>query len=152
MALQIEIADKIKSLMYFQKSLNSRCSEILRRTDYFILSRPNYSERPQVGALQVGSTKFVLNPRFLSHQRQKPWFDTASDTINESDMMEILEWLESGEAYTTYADPARWVKLLLDQETAISYDKMLLVKHGSGKKIIIGVLVNVLCELITSRP
>ena len=65
--------------------------------------------------------------------------------------MEISEWLESGGAYTTYADPARRVKLLLDQETVITYDRMLLVKHGSGEQITIDVLVDVLCELITPR-
>ena len=126
LALQIEIADKIKSLTCFQNSLNSRIREILRRTNYFVLSRPNSLHGQQVDILQAGNTKFVPNPRFLSQERQKPWFDTTLDTINKLD---ISEWLESGWAYTTYADPARWVKLLLDQETVISYDRMLLVNH-----------------------
>ena len=98
----------------FQKSLNSRIHEILRRTGYFILSRPNSPHEPQVDVLQAENTKFVPNPWFLSHERQKLWFDTMLDTISESYIVEIAGWLESGGANTTYADPARWVKLLLD--------------------------------------
>ena len=45
----------------------------------------------------------------------------------------------------------RWLKLLLDQETAIMYDKMLVAKLGLGKDVIVDTLLTVLRELITSR-
>ena len=37
----------------------------------------------------------------------------------------ITSWLESGGAYTTHKDPVRRLKLLLDHETSIGYDKLL---------------------------
>ena len=65
--------------------------------------------------------------------------------------MIISEWLWSGGAYTQYTDPACWVKLLLDQETERSFDRMLAKKLSSGKFISINILMDVLYELVTSR-
>ena len=53
--------------------------------------------------------------------------------------------------YTFYTDPARWVKLLLDQETARSFDWMLSDKASSNQFITINILRDILYELITSR-
>ena len=52
---------------------------------------------------------------------------------------------------TLYTDPARWVKLLLDQETARSFDRMSLEKASSNQFITINILMDILYELITSR-
>ena len=146
-----EIADKIRSLISFQNSLNSRCHKILMKTNYIDLSGPSTSQGPPDDIPQTRNSRFTLNPHFISQERQKPWFNTVSDTINEADIMTISEWLKSGGAYTTYTDPARWMKLLLDQETAMSLDRMLLEKSSSGQFITIDILMDVLCDLITSR-
>ena len=37
--------------------------------------------------------------------------------MSESDVTIITEWLHSGGQYASYADPARFLKLLLDEET-----------------------------------
>ena len=67
------------------------------------------------------------------------------------EVLEIWGWLESRGADTTYKDAARLVKLLLDWETAMSYNKMLSIKLGEEEKAEVDVLVSILCELITSR-
>ena len=59
--------------------------------------------------------------------------------------------MKSGGAYTLYTDPARWVKLLLDQETARSFNRMLLEKSSSGQFITIDILMDVLYENISLR-
>ena len=63
----------------------------------------------------------------------------------------ILEWLQSGGHYATYTDPAWWVKLLLDQETARSFDRILLEKHDINPNISIDEIMEVLYDLISSR-
>ena len=143
MALQLEIADKIKDLTSFQNSLNSHCHKILMKVNYADLSDPNDSLVPSDDTPQTKNSRFAPNPQFISQERLKPWFSTASDTISEVDIMNISEWLKSGGAYTTYTDPARWMKLLLDQETAMSFDRMLLEVLNSGQFIMIDTLMDV---------
>ena len=75
----------------------------------------------------------------------------ASDQLTDTDITIISKWLQSGDTYTQYTDPARWVKLLLDQETARSFDRMLAEKANLGQFISIDVLMDVLYELVTSR-
>ena len=48
-------------------------------------------------------------------------------------------------------NPTRWEKLLLDQETSRSFDRMLLEKHNTGQAITIDIMVNVLYDLLSSR-
>ena len=100
---------------------------------------------------QTKNSRFTPNPQFISQEGLKLWFSIVLDTINEVDIINISELLKSGGAYTSYTDPARWLKLLLDQETVISLNRMLLEVHNSGQFIKIDTLVDILCNLITSR-
>ena len=73
-----------------------------------------------------------------------------SDFITDKDFSTILEWLRSGGAYTSYTDPARWVKLLLDQETSRSCDQILHEKHEINPNLSIDDIIDVLYDLISS--
>jgi len=64
---------------------------------------------------------------------------------------EVTSWLESGEAYTPHSEPVRWLKLLLDYETSIGYEKLLESKVCPNKNATIETLVNILRDLLTER-
>ena len=89
---------------------------------------------------------------FLDQNRQKPWYTTASNQISVSDITVIEEWLLSGGSYSTYTEPARFLKLLLDDETGRTLSAMLLSKCPSDTHHIgIKNIVDILNELISSR-
>ena len=88
---------------------------------------------PEQAAIQQPScNKYSPNSTFLEQggnkDRAKPWFSTASDFMSESDITIIQEWLHSGGPYTMYMEPARFLRLLLDEETGRSLNTMLLAK------------------------
>ena len=47
--LQLEVADKIKDLVTFQENLNSRCSKILRQTEYSVFSNCSHGSTISLG-------------------------------------------------------------------------------------------------------
>ena len=75
----------------------------------------------------------------------------VSDFITDKDFSTILEWLRSGGAYNSFTDPARWVMLLLDQETTRSFDRILLYKYNTNPNINIDDIMEVLYKLISLR-
>ena len=125
MELQVEVSDKVLDLKKFQENLNSRCAKIHRKIDYADLTGPSVSQGPTTVAAVPKSHRFNPIQDFLPKERSQPWYTTALDFITDKDFSVILEWLRSGGAYTLYIDPARWVKLLLDQETSRSFDWIL---------------------------
>ena len=125
MELQVEVSDKVLDLKKFQENLNSHCAKIHRKIDYADLTGPSVSQGPTTVAAVPKSHRFNPIQDFLPKERSQPWYTTASDFITDKDFSVILEWLRSGGAYTLYIDPARWVKLLLDQETSRSFDWIL---------------------------
>ena len=64
--LQLDVTDKIKGLVVFQDSLNKRYSEILRKTEYSIFSRQDYSDGSQISTFKSRNPKYVPDSRFLS--------------------------------------------------------------------------------------
>ena len=71
--------------------------------------------------------------------------------MTESDIKIIQEWLLSCGPYTSYTEPARFIKLLLDDETGRVLSTMLLSKCTDDNRYI-GVenIVDTLDELISS--
>ena len=90
------------------------------KVDYVNVSPPVARLSQSTGMLQPRS-KYQPNPTFLEQgsnkDRSKPWYTTVSDLMSESDITIITEWLHSGGHYTSYTDPTRFLKLLLDEET-----------------------------------
>ena len=124
---------------------------MVMKTDYADLTGPSTSQGPPGSMPPARSYRYAPNPAILPQDCPKPWYTTASNTLTDTDIMVISEWLQSGGTYTLYIDPAHWVKLLLDQETARSFDRMLLEKASSNQFININILMDVLYELITSK-
>ena len=60
-------------------------------------------------------------------------------------------WLDSGGAYTTHCEPVRWLKLLMDRETGLGYQKWLESRVSSSMTVTTDTLVGVLRELLTER-
>ena len=114
MELQVEVSDKVLDFKKFQENLNDRCAKIHRKIDYADLTGPSVSQGLTAVSAVPRSHKFHPIQDFLPKDRSQPWYTTASDFITDKDFSIILEWLRSGGQYTTYADPARWVKILLD--------------------------------------
>ena len=72
--------------------------------------------------------------------------------MTESDITIIQEWLLSRGPYTSYSEPTRFLKLLLDEETGRVLNTMLLNKcTGDDRYIGIENIVDTLDELISSR-
>ena len=69
---------------------------------------------------------------FLDQNRQNPWYTTASNQMPVSDITVIEEWLLRRGAYSVYTDPARFLKLLLDEETGRTLSVMLAGKADSN--------------------
>ena len=107
------------------------------------------SQGPTAVTTVPRSHKFHPIQDFLPKERSQPWYTTASDFITDKDFSIILEWLRSGGQYTTYADPARWVKILLDQETSRSFDRILHEKHDINPNLLIDNIIDVLYDLIS---
>ena len=59
--------------------------------------------------------------------------------------------MKSGGAYRVYTDPARFLKLLLDNKTGRTLNSMLVEKVDANLYISIKVMVDTLSELICSR-
>ena len=118
--LQAEITAKITRLTDIHSDIATRYALIMIKVDYVnvtpLVTRPSQS----IGVPQP-KTKYQPNPTFLEHggnkDRTKPWYTTASDLMSESNVTIISEWLHSGGHYTSYTDPTRFLKLLLDEET-----------------------------------
>ena len=72
--------------------------------------------------------------------------------MTELDITIIQEWLLSGGPYTSYSEPTRFLKLLLDEETGRVLNTMLLNKY-TGDDSYIGTenIIDTLNELISSR-
>ena len=83
--LQLEIAQKIKKLNEFQNDLNLRCHNVIMKTDYADLTGPSTSQGPPGSIPQARNHRFAPNPHFISQDRQKPWYTTASDTLTDTD-------------------------------------------------------------------
>ena len=79
--------------------------------DYTDLTRLIVLQGPSANL--PSTRRFAPNPAFIPQDCPKSWYTTASDTITDTEVKVISEWLESGGTYTFYTDPARWVKLLL---------------------------------------
>ena len=97
--------------MKFQNDLNLRCHSVLAKVDYADLTGLVASQGPSANL--PSTRRFAPNPAFIPQDRPKSWYTTASDTITDTEVKVISEWLESGGTYTFYTDPARRVKLLL---------------------------------------
>ena len=151
MELQVEVSDKVLDLTLFQENLNDRCAKIHRKIDYADLTGLSISQGPTMVAAVPRSHRFNLIQDFQAKERSQPWYTTASDFITDKDFSIIMEWLRSGGQYTTYADPARWVKLLLDQETSRSFDRILHEKLETNPDLSIDDIMEVLYDLISSR-
>ena len=121
------------------------------KTDYADLTGPSTSQGPPGSMPHSRSHIYAPNPAFIQQDHPKPWYITSSDTLTDTDITIISEWFQSGGTFTLYTDPAHWVKLLLDQETARSFDRMLAEKVSSNQFISIHILMDVLYDLITSR-
>ena len=67
------------------------------------------------------------------------------------DITIIEDWLLSGGSYSTYTDPARFLKLFLDDETSRTLSAMLAGKADANFHIAIDVIVDTLYELVTLR-
>ena len=109
--LQLEVAQKIAKLTKFQNDLNLHCHSILAKVDYTDLTGLIVLQGPSANL--PSTRRFAPNPAFIPQDRPKSWYTTASDTITDTEVKVISEWLESGGTYTFYTDPARRVKLLL---------------------------------------
>ena len=55
--------------------------------------------------------------------------------MSVSDITMIEEWLKSSGAYSVYTDPARFLKLLLDDETGRTLSSMLAGKDDANRYI-----------------
>ena len=118
----MEVAEKVQDLKKFQENLNSRCTKIHQKIGYADLSGPSVSHGPTAVTAIPKNHKFTPVNDFLPSEWSQPRYTTASDFITDKDFFTILEWLRSGGHYATYTDPVRWVKLLLNPETARSFD------------------------------
>ena len=129
MELQMEVSNKIAKLTDINNDIATRYVRIMCKIDYADLAVPTV--RPNQGAaVQPSRSKYQPNPTFLEQGgnkgRTQPWYTTASDLMTKSDITIITEWLHSGGPYTQYSDPARFLKLLLDEETGRVLNTMLL--------------------------
>ena len=120
MELQIEISTKIGKLSEIDEGIGSRYTRIMHRVDF--TDMPISATRPnQPTTAQPSRNKYSPNPTFLEQggnkDRARPWYTTASDLMTETDITIIQEWLLSGGPYTSYTEPTRFIKLLLDDET-----------------------------------
>ena len=90
----------------------------------------------QAGPAQPSwGTRYNPNQMFLDQNRQKPWYTTASNQMPMLDITIIEEWLLSGGSYSTYTDPARILKLLLDNETSRTLSAMLTGKADVNRQV-----------------
>ena len=96
------MADKIKDLVTFQENLNSRCSKILRQTEYSM-----FSDSSQDSTISLGYTRYVPDSRFLSKSWDRPWYFSGTDEISDQEVKEVTTCLESGGAYATHSEPVR---------------------------------------------
>ena len=140
----------MQDLRKFQENLNSRCTAVHIKKGYADLSGPTVSQGPTTIAEVPSNHKFTPIQNFLPSERSQPWYTTASDFIKNKDFPTILEWLQSGGQYTSYTDPAWWVKLLLDQETSRSFNRILLDKHDINPNLSIDDIREVLYDFISS--
>ena len=141
----------MQKLRRFQDTLSTRCTAVHVKIDYANLSGPAVSQGPSNGGAVPRNHRYAPIHNFLPSERDKPWYTTASDFMTDKDFSTILEWLHSGGAYTSYTDPTRWVKLLLDQETSRSFNRILLDKYNVNPNINIDNIMEVLYDLISSR-
>ena len=118
--LQAEITTKITRLTDIHSDIAKRYARIMIKVDYADVAPAAARPSQSTGAPQP-KTKYLPQPTFLEQggnkDRARPWYTTASDLMSESDVMVISEWLHSGGHYVSYADPTRFLKLLLDEET-----------------------------------
>ena len=127
----MEVATKITKLTDIDNNIATRYAGIMCKIDYANLPAP--TAKPNQGTTMPPSrSKYQPNPTFLEQgsnkDRSKPWYTTMSDLMSESDITIITEWLHSRGPYTVYSDPARFLKLLLDEETSRVLNTMLLDK------------------------
>ena len=126
--LQAEITAKITKLTDIHSDIAKGYTMIMIKVDYVDVSPPAARSNQSMGVPQP-KTKYQPNPTFLEQggnkDRAKPWYTTASDLMSESDVTIISEWLHSGGHYTSYTNPTRFLKLLLDEETGRVLSSML---------------------------
>ena len=125
------------------------------KVDYVNVSPPVARLSQSIGMLQPRS-KNQPNPTFLEQgsnkDRSNPWYTTVSDLMSESDITIITEWLHSGGHYTLFTDPARFLKLLLDEETGRVLSSMLQDRcTPENQYLSIKQIMDSLDELISSR-
>ena len=130
--------------------MSSRCTAIHVKIEYADLSGPSVSQGPSSSGAVPRNHRYAPIHNFLPSERDKPWYTMALDFITDKDFSTILEWLQSGGAYTSYTDPAQWVKLLLDRETSKSFDRILHEKHETNPNLLIDDIMEVLYNLILS--
>ena len=91
MELQVEVANKISKLSGFQTEINSRCLQIIAKTDLMDLTSPAVVQGQAGPAPPPCGQHYNSNPLFISQTRQKPWFTTASDQLTVGDITVIGE-------------------------------------------------------------
>ena len=147
MKLQTEISTKITKLTKIHSDIATRYAEIMVEVDYVNVSPPVARLSQSMGMPQPRS-KYQPNPTFLEQgsnkDRSNPW--------SESDITIITEWLHSGGHYTLLTDPARFLKLLLDEETGRVLSSMLQDRcTPENQYLSIEQIMDSLDELISSR-
>ena len=147
MKLQTEISTKITKLTKIHSDIATRYAEIMVEVDYVNVSPPVARLSQSMGMPQPRS-KYQPNPTFLEQgsnkDRSNPW--------SESDITIITEWLHSGGHYTLLTDPARFLKLLLDEETGRVLSSMLQDRcTPENQYLSIKQIMDSLDELISSR-
>ena len=118
--LQAQITTRITRLTDIHSNIAKRYARIMIKVDYANVAPAAARPSQSTGAPQP-KTKYQPQPTFLEQggnkDRARPWYTTASDLMSESDVTIISEWLHSGSHYVSYANPTRFLKLLLDKET-----------------------------------
>ena len=98
--LQLEITQKIQKLRTFQDDLNAQCSQISIKIEFANLSGPTSFQGPPGSGTVSRNHRYAPNSHFLPTDREKPWYNTASDNITDKNLSMISEWPMSGGAYT----------------------------------------------------
>ena len=118
--LQAEITTNITRLTDIHTDITKRFTRIMIKVDFADFA-PTASRTNQSTGAPQPKTRYLPQSTFLEQggnkDRARPWYTIASDLMSETDVTIITEWLHSGGQYASYADPARFLKLLLDEET-----------------------------------
>ena len=108
-----------------QSEINCRYLRVMAKRNFVDFTSPAVVQGQAGPAPPPQGHCYNLNPLFLDQTRQKPWFTTASNQISVSDITVVEDWLKNGAAYSAYTDPARFLKLLLNDETGRFLNSML---------------------------